>query len=361
MAGITRMTDITALDCIGVPVYSAFRAKVACPERGNLSVYNGKALSRRLAKLGAAMEAIERYCAERDFASLQTKIASMARLRADGARFVSPADLYFPRRRGFSSKDPLEWVLAREILSGKSILIPAWTVICPYSPPDGVTVFQGGTAVGLAANFSRSAALVSALLETVEHDATSAAEKRGKGVTVDFYGMTDSRLTPLLRKLRQAGLNLVVKDVTGRTGIPTFTASLDDSLTRNPVLLCAGDAAHWDPKTAMAKAILEAIQSRLTAIQGAREDLVGEKYKENLDYAEAVAAMPHWFKPGKVSRLAADYPDVRFRNDAGALRFLLSRLKKAGFDRVIAVDLSRKGMRSKVMRAVVPGLKRAVY
>jgi ribosomal protein S12 methylthiotransferase accessory factor len=57
--GITRIADVTGLDMIGIPVCNAVR-----PNAKSLSVSQGKGANLLLAKVSAAMEAIELYHAE---------------------------------------------------------------------------------------------------------------------------------------------------------------------------------------------------------------------------------------------------------------------------------------------------------
>ena len=57
--GITRLANITGLDRVGIPAYSA----VVPRSQDILSVYNGKGVSDLAAKVSAAMEALERVVA----------------------------------------------------------------------------------------------------------------------------------------------------------------------------------------------------------------------------------------------------------------------------------------------------------
>jgi len=59
--GITRVTDITRLDRVGVPVYASIRPTAA---PGSLCVNAGKGLHPIEAEVGAYMEAIEFALAE---------------------------------------------------------------------------------------------------------------------------------------------------------------------------------------------------------------------------------------------------------------------------------------------------------
>src|SRR5712692_8315682 len=58
-AGITRLADVTGLDWIGLPVYQAIR-----PNSRNISVSQGKGLTRAQAKVSALMESLESFHAE---------------------------------------------------------------------------------------------------------------------------------------------------------------------------------------------------------------------------------------------------------------------------------------------------------
>ena len=61
VVGVTRVSDITGLDRVGIPIYSCVRPRAA---NGAVSVYSGKGVKDVLAKISALMEAIERYSAE---------------------------------------------------------------------------------------------------------------------------------------------------------------------------------------------------------------------------------------------------------------------------------------------------------
>ena len=58
--GITRLADVTGLDCIGIPVWMAVR-----PNSKTLAVSQGKGLSNAAAQASAVMEAAEVATAER--------------------------------------------------------------------------------------------------------------------------------------------------------------------------------------------------------------------------------------------------------------------------------------------------------
>ncbi|HSE22879.1 MAG TPA: hypothetical protein VLB68_14525, partial [Pyrinomonadaceae bacterium] len=59
--GISRVTDITRLDCIGVPVFASIRPEA---HPGSLCVNAGKGITVAEARVGAYMEAVEYAFAE---------------------------------------------------------------------------------------------------------------------------------------------------------------------------------------------------------------------------------------------------------------------------------------------------------
>src|SRR5215813_6212370 len=83
--GVTRLSDVTGLDCIGIPVWAAVRpmASHSC-----ISVQNGKGPTRMHAKAGAMMEAIEHYCCERT--PHEPEDSSYLALRRRGANALDP-------------------------------------------------------------------------------------------------------------------------------------------------------------------------------------------------------------------------------------------------------------------------------
>ena len=84
-AGITRIADITDLDRIGLPIYTAIRPTA---EEGAISIYGGKGISKDHAKASAMMEGFERYSAEKQDCD-ETVIASLDEISDLGIRIGS--------------------------------------------------------------------------------------------------------------------------------------------------------------------------------------------------------------------------------------------------------------------------------
>jgi YcaO-like protein with predicted kinase domain len=87
--GITRIADISGLDRIGLPVFSAIRPSAA---DGAISVYAGKGTSETEARVSVIMEAVERFSAEVTNFKERLLFDSYENLSTDN-RAVNPADL----------------------------------------------------------------------------------------------------------------------------------------------------------------------------------------------------------------------------------------------------------------------------
>jgi ribosomal protein S12 methylthiotransferase accessory factor len=123
-----------------------------------------------------------------------------------------------------------------------------------------------------------------------------------------------------------------------------------------PVPVAAGYACRLSRDGALTAALLEAAQSRATEIHGAREDVAwGDR--------GAAAPLAGMLASARPRRPASALPDVRATGRA-AVREILRRLVRAGFDRGAVVDLAaphlpaghRHGPRVHVVKVIVPGL-----
>jgi ribosomal protein S12 methylthiotransferase accessory factor len=100
------------------------------------------------------------------------------------------------------------------------------------------------------------------------------------------------------------------------------------------------------------RALLEAAQSRLTDIHGAREDVAPADREMALGFAAVCAET-------RPRRLASDMPD--YAADAASpergVRRVLKQMRGAGFTQVAAVSLDAPVPGLHVKRVVVPGMR----
>ena len=359
--GVTRIARITGLDRTGIEVACAVR-----PGGHVLQVTQGKGFAFREAAAGALLESAELACAERvDMAELVW--ASERDLRARGVSLLAPADLGGEA----TGEARLAWRETRDLSSAELVLAPAAAVHVPA---------QGGPALGLAgtrwtsngmgAHPSWASALLHALLEAVERDQLARALPEGwteqevaaRILTAAALRGAVPRVASLVERVEGRGFDLHLFDLAPEDsmGLPVAGALLFDR-QRGPVPLTAGYACRISRASALEAALLEAAQSRLTDIHGAREDVASadgpgvERLRRACELARARAHLP-----GRRARPADDARGplalVRPRSTSRCVLAVLSRLHRAGHARAVAVDLAPAGLGVHVAKVLVPGL-----
>jgi len=323
--GVTRVARLTALDRAGVEVATAVR-----PRGHVLQVSNGKGERWGDAALGAVLEAAE----------------------LDAAEHPPPGDV------------PLSWVEGRELLRGGAALVPARAVYCPApgERPLGGPAARW-TSNGMGAHPDRAAALLHALLEAVErHQVARALPRfwtRGAVARRLLERASLARAAPraarLAGRIERGGFRAFLFDLTGRRGargdpgLPVAAALLFDERP-GPVPVAAGYACGLDPDAALRAALLEAAQSRLTDIHGAREDV------EAMDPG-AAAQLRAFCEAARPRRRAEGMPRLRASGAPGAVRAVLARLRACGVRAAVACDLAPRGAGLHVVKVVVPGFR----
>jgi ribosomal protein S12 methylthiotransferase accessory factor len=255
--GVTRVARVTGLDRSGVEVACAVR-----PLGHVLQVCNGKGERWEEARASALSEAAELWAAERP----RDLIYGAARDLPDA---WEPEDLVAPRL--WSGATRIAWRSARDLFTGRRVLVPAQAVYCPPrgGPPLGPAAIRWSTN-GMGAHPARSAALRHALLESIERDQLARALPRGWTAQAIARRKLDVRGVSLWQRLRDAKLEAHVFDLSGV--LPVAGVILVD-LEEGPVPVTAGYACALRPADAVHGAMLEAAQSRVTDVHGAREDV----------------------------------------------------------------------------------------
>jgi ribosomal protein S12 methylthiotransferase accessory factor len=347
IAGVTRLANITGLDRIGIPIFSAVRPTAA---EGAVSVYSGKGLTETLAKISAIMESLERYSAE--FRNEKTVKGNYSQISKE-FNALDPRSLILPRDLPYSEDVVLRWVWGYDILKEEEILVPVSAVFHPYTPLGDLHLFRTNTN-GLASGNTIEEAILHGLMEVIERDAWSLAElsKRGGKVIASDSPLVNG----LIEKFRKAGVEILLRDITTDLKIPVVAAVSDDVVLKDPALLTIGFGAHSEPEVACIRAILEVAQSRLVQIQGAREDTVKAEVMRRAGYERMKKINRHWFERGEEIELRglSGFSTEDIKED---IEFTLGLLRKRGFERVIVVDLTRKELGVPTVRVIVPGLE----
>ncbi|RSN72800.1 MAG: YcaO-related McrA-glycine thioamidation protein [Thermoproteota archaeon] len=351
IAGITRISDITGLDRIGIPVYSAVRPSAA---QGAVSVYSGKGINKTLAKISAIMEGYERYSAE--FKECDKEITIKGTYASLSSKFniLDPDELILPKDT-LSSKDlVLRWIKGFDLINDEEIYVPVSSVFHPYTPDGDFHLFKTNTN-GLAAGNTIEEAIFHGLMEVIERDAWSIAEvcrRGGRIISAEGSHIVKS----LIDKFESSSVHVILRDITSDIGVPVVAAISDDIKLKDPALLTMGFGAHSDPEISAIRALLEVAQSRLVQIQGAREDTVRAEVMRRIGYERMKRINRHWFEADdeveldKLPKFSSDFIDEDIRRTLGLL-------KSRGFQRVIVVNLTRPELGIPTVRVIVPGME----
>jgi YcaO-like protein with predicted kinase domain len=349
--GITRLGNITGLDRIGIPVAIAVR-----PNSRSVSVSQGKGLELPQAMASALMEACEGFHAEeigplqraayRDLAASQT-VADPATLCAGS--------------RPFDAGAAISWIEGNDLLRQERCWVPAEIVHTDYTFPQPDGFFLAGSN-GLASGNHIIEAINSALYELVERDAVALwvaqpIHRRSRCI-LDLASVDDPDCRALHAKYEDARIGVRVWNVTTDVGIAAFICEILDQSAGEPRRLRRfhGSGCHADRGIALARALTEAAQTRLTYIAGVRDDLSPAEYEEapGSEIGDAlIAALARESEPGRFGAVPSFCSD-----DLSAdLRWALDRLSAIGIGRAIAVDLTRPDFEIPVVRLVIPGLE----
>jgi ribosomal protein S12 methylthiotransferase accessory factor len=350
LAGITRIADVTGLDRIGIPVVMIVR-----PNSRSISVAQGKGTCLVEAKVSGLMEAMESFHAERIYQPV-----TLCRYTdlIGSERVVDPAELPATQSSLFHVNLPIPWVRGTDLVEGGSILVPLEVVHTNFTVPrlPGSGCFLSNTN-GLGSGNSYLEAVNHAICELIERDALAVWYASGKssGAPIDLSTVSDPVILALLARIERAGCTLIVREITSDIGVPVFVSQLSEACesSRANIPATSGSGCHPDRSTACSRAIMEAVQSRLTRIAGSRDDLTPRwfqlvrraegNHQDTTDHAS-------WKRFDDVSSLWHDTLE-------GDLRFLVQSLGRTGLKQVIAVDLTKPGIGIPVVRVIIPGLE----
>jgi ribosomal protein S12 methylthiotransferase accessory factor len=355
--GITRVTEITHLDRVGVPVFASVRPG-AC--EGSLCVNAGKGLTVAEARVGAAMEAIEFAYAEPARSRVPSVLASARRV-LDGRRRPDAILDFCPLTGIAIPHDARLRCVEAEDLEGGRALVPGELVFFPF-PCHKSELFFGATTNGLASGWSLLEATVHALCEVIERDVLSFERFHVTSRPIDKRTLP-APLREAAERLYDRGFDIAIRWIPNDFGVACVRALMWERESLDPLSASEGSGCHLDPNVAATRALTEAAQSRLTLIHGARDDLL-DRYarvrrwsgaRKRAFSARVIEAMRQGDTPFDFSR--APNPAAGCRSLDDVLSAIRDGLRRAGIRRVLRVSLSDPGDLVHVVRVLVPGLE----
>lgn len=351
--GLTRIADVTGLDSIDIPVCMAIR-----PNSQSVSVCQGKGLTLGLAKVSAAMEAMEAYHAEN--VRHTTKLASYREL-VDQAPVSDPSTLNLHPTSYWHEDLSLAWIQGFDLIAESQVWVP-YDLIHGKEPIRNPIFSMSSN--GLAAGNHILEALSHAICEVVEQDASFLWEIQNFNLEshIDLLDLATVDSLPcreLIDKLDRAGVNVYIWDQTSEVGIPCFNCTIiehDTASSLNVVGPYSGSGCHLSKEIALIRAITEAAQSRVTHISGARDDMFRKsymKFKPGIHTANFISHLEN-------SQATLDFnslPSLESDSLEEDVSTQLTMLSKTGFDQVIAVDLTHEEIAIPVLRVIIPNME----
>lgn len=351
IAGITRITEITHLDRIKIPVYSAIRPTA---QDGGVSIYAGKGAKNDQAKASAMMEGFERYSAEKQAIDSENSIIATFNNLKDS---INPKDLILPNETKNLDFDnvEIEWTLTTDINTEKEYYVPSNAIFHPYTPKNSTPLFKGNTN-GLASGNILEEAVFHGILEVIERDAWSIFELTKKNKKqIDTKKIKNPLINELLNKFKKEAIDIKLMDLTADVKIPTIAATADDTILKDPALLTLGVGTHLNPEIAIIRALTEVAQSRATQIHGAREDTVRADFMRKAGYERMKRINNHYFNEEKEQVQIEDIENKATDSLKKDIEIAVSELKNSSFDKILFTDLTRKELGISVVRVIIPG------
>ena len=354
-AGITRIADITDLDRIGIPVYTAIRPT---SQEGGVSIYGGKGITKDHAKASAMMEGFERYSAERQ-ESDEVTIASVSEIDEKG-NYIEPKSLNLPKE--FEKKDitdiPLEWSVAHDLISGEDYYVPTNAVFHPYIHDNSAESLFKSNTNGLASGNILEEAILHGIFEVIERDAWSIFELTHKNYSqIDLDTIENELIRETIEKFESEGIKIKLMDFTADINIATIAASADDTVTKDAGLLTLGIGTHLDPEVAVFRALTEVAQSRATQINGAREDTVRADFAREAGYERMKRINKYYFRQEENQ---INFKDIENRSTTSItedLEIVKKELMDNEIKSILYTDLTRPEIDVSVVRVVIPEME----
>ena len=326
-AGVTRLGDVTAFGVPGIPVFQATR-----PSSRTIAVSQGKGLNKRAAMIGALLESVELWSAERIAVDGPPRALSdldahhLALWRADGD----------PVRLALDPARPRPWLPADDLLTGAPCLAPWDLVALDFTRPPSECV---SSTVGLATGNTPAEALAAGVAELIEHhaiaafDLVSRQERHRRQIALDTISAPVIRR--LLRRVESAGFSLRAWSMASEQGIAAIRCTMftrsDPAHDLPPV---SGTGCHPDARVAFLRALLEAVQSRASLVAGARDDLSPGNYRRGAERLAGLLFGAMAFGDGTLPWSAV--PDARLASSEECLALLLEKAQELGARAVVA-------------------------
>jgi len=344
------------------------RARIA-PHEGRIAA-SGKGYSSVAAELSCIGEAIERFSASYcDEGGIRR-----ARARDLNAPFLDPRVLLNFSERQYALRDRSEdqdrraagfnwvppryqeteeigWIVGREVLTSRSVYVPAALTLFNYHRR-GEHHYGIADSNGCASGNTHAEALLHGLLELIERDACGIWwYNMLQKPRIDLIDCPDPRIRAALEWAESHDRAVHVLDLTTELGVPVCAAVSHNSTGR---LIHIGLGASLGMRAAVRRALAEMRQVGVLDLEAMPVQPSDPVQRDLLDwYREASMSRCKWLMPQRSHVVSWDEAQC---DVVSGLERVLGTLTDHGLPSY-AVNLSRRDLPLRVVRAVVPGLR----
>ncbi len=347
--GITRVASQTGLDRVGIPVWCAYS-----PNARAIVIAQGKGADDECARTSATMEAVERIIATQP--DCETRSATQAQLQSEGQDAHPMKCLLTIGSQPVDPDETIHWAKTTNLLTKRPTWVPFDAVSFDRTAHDPRFWHSSD---GLASGNNWAEAVLHGLLERVERDAltlwavTAPAKRLSK--RIDPASLHDDELQVMLQRIDEAGLEIALFDISTDLDVACISALLapkkrvPGSLRHVDVTIGAGASPF--PLIAASRAISETVQSRMTFIAGARDDLLPSTFTQ--------PANPITLKAfdAPFGQTLDRMPVMDVRDSETALERLVAHLAKRDIDELYAVDIGPDWLPVSVAKVFAPQLE----
>jgi YcaO-like protein with predicted kinase domain len=352
---ITRVSDLTPLNRLGIPAYSA-----VTPLARDLTVHAGKGPTKLAAKVSAMMEAIERISAERISPARTTRHSYEQMRQITEYEVLPPERLNLPFETAYVPDVPIDWILGIDLCHNR----PTWVACDAVVSPAYDHVLSGTETNGLASGNSFTEAALHGLYELIERDAASiatfihrhceAADRPPRLRPIAPAGLDPVSLE-WLGRLEREKIEVMAFDISSDIDVPVVEVRLYDPNFQGSgrAISFVGHGCSLDRRHAYSRAILEAAQAYSVLVAGSRET-----------YDAATAGLERSFSLSReAERRFTVTPALWSLTSAASsdllcdLHTVVALLVAQGLERCIVIDLTRRDIGIPVVRVIVPGLE----